>query len=65
MRIIVEIDDELMAAAQEISGIEKKDVLLCAGLNALIEKESAYRLAKLVGSEPQLSGVSRHRAKNS
>ena len=34
MRITVEIDDELMVAAQEISGIEKKDVLLCAGLNA-------------------------------
>ena len=65
MRTIVEIDDELMAAAQRITGIEEKDVLFRAGLSALIEKESVHRLAKLGGSEPQVSGVTRRRDKGS
>lgn len=61
MRTTVNIDDELMKAAQKLTGIEEKAVLLRAGLTALIEQESARRLAKLGGSEPQLSNVSRRR----
>ena len=62
MRTTVNIDDELMKAAQRLTGIEEKAVLLRAGLRALIEQESARRLASLGGSEPQLSSVSRRRA---
>ena len=62
MRTTVNIDDELMRAAQKLTGIEEKAVLLRAGLKALIEQESARRLASLGGSEPQLSSVSRRRA---
>ena len=65
MRTTVNIDDELMTAAQKLTGIEEKAVLLRAGLKALIEQESARRLAKLGGSEPQLSSVSRRRVKGS
>ena len=61
MRTTVNIDDELMKAAQKLTGIEEKAVLLRAGLKALIEQESARRLAKLGGSQPQLSNVSRRR----
>ncbi len=61
MRTTVNIDDELMKAAQRLTGIKEKAVLLRAGLTALIEQESARRLAKLGGSEPQLSKVSRRR----
>jgi Arc/MetJ family transcription regulator len=61
MRTTVNIDDELMEAARKLTGIEEKAVLLRAGLKALIEQESARRLAKLAGSEPQLSSVSRRR----
>ena len=61
MRTTVNIDDELMKAAQKLTGIEEKAVLLRAGLTALIEQESARRLAKLGGSQPQLSNVSRRR----
>lgn len=61
MRTTVNIDDELMEAAQKLTGIEEKAALLRAGLKALIEQESARRLAKLGGSEPQLSEVSRRR----
>ena len=62
MRTTVNIDDELMKAAQKLTGIEEKAALLRAGLKALIEQESARRLAALGGSEPQLSSVSRRRA---
>ena len=65
MRTTVNIDDELMAAAQKLTGIEEKAVLLRKGLKALIEQESARRLAKLGGTEPQLSSVTRRRAKGS
>jgi len=65
MRTTVNIDDELMKAAQKLTGIEEKAALLRAGLKALIEQESARRLAALGGSEPQLSNVSRRRATDS
>ena len=61
MRTTVNIDDELMEAARRLTGIEEKAALLRAGLKALIEQESARRLVKLGGSEPQLSSVSRRR----
>jgi Arc/MetJ family transcription regulator len=61
MRTTVNIDDELMKAAQKITGIKEKAVLLRAGLTALIEQESARRLVKLGGSEPHLLNVSRRR----
>ena len=61
MRTTVNIDDDLMKAAQKLTGIEEKAVLLRAGLKALIEQESARRLAALGGSEPQLSNVSRRK----
>lgn len=61
MRTTINIDDELMKAAQKLTGIEEKAALLRAGLKALIEQESARRLARLGGSEPQLSNVSRRR----
>ena len=65
MRTTVNIDDELMKAAQKLTGIEEKATLLRAGLKALIEQESARRLAALGGSEPQLTSVSRRRAEDS
>lgn len=65
MRTTVNIDDELMKAAMKLTGIEEKAVLLRKGLKALIEQESARRLAKLGGSEPQIASVSRRRLKGS
>lgn len=65
MRTTVNIDDKLMETAHRLTGIEEKAALLRAGLKALIEQESARRLANLGGSEPQLSEVSRRRAADS
>ena len=65
MRTTVNIDDELMMAARKLTGIEEKAALLRAGLKALIEQESARRLALLGGTEAQLTDVSRRRVAKS
>lgn len=59
MRTTVNIDDELLAEAQRITGMDEKAALVREGLRALIERESARRLARLGGSEPQLKPVPR------
>jgi Arc/MetJ family transcription regulator len=62
MRATVAIDDELIAKAQEFSGITERSALLREGLKALIHREASRRLAKLGGSEPQLEDIKRTRA---
>lgn len=55
MRTTLNIDEDLFAKAAELSGIAEKSAVLREGLKALIERESARRLALLGGSEPDLS----------
>lgn len=62
MRTTLTIDDELLAKAQRVSGLQEKTALVREGLKALIERECARRLAKLGGSEPGLQPVSRRRS---
>lgn len=62
MRTTLNIDDELLAEAQRLTGVKEKVALVREGLRALIERESARRLAKLGGSEPQLNPVSRRQS---
>lgn len=45
MRTTLALDDDLLARAQELTGVTEKTVLVRAGLKALIERESARRLA--------------------
>ena len=59
MRTTINLDDELVTEAQRITGMKERTTLIHEGLKALIERESARRLAKLGGSEPQLKPVSR------
>jgi Arc/MetJ family transcription regulator len=59
MRTTLNIDDHLLAEAQRITGVSEKVTLVREGLRALIERESARRLARLGGSEPQLKPISR------
>jgi Arc/MetJ family transcription regulator len=61
MRTTLNIDDQLLAEAQRITGMTEKAALVREGLRALIERESARRLAKLGGSEPQLQPIPRRR----
>jgi Arc/MetJ family transcription regulator len=59
MRTTLALDDELLAKAQALTGISEKAALVREALRALIQRESAKRLALLGGSEPQLEAVRR------
>lgn len=61
MRTTLSLDDDLVAEAQRLTGTPEKSVLVREGLRALIERESARRLARLGGSEPGLGEVPRRR----
>lgn len=61
MRTTINLDDTLVAAAQKISGMTERTALIHEGLKALIQRESARRLARLGGSEPQLKPIPRRR----
>ena len=62
MRTTLNIDDQLLDEAQRITGISEKAALVREGLRALIERESARRLARLGGTEPQLESVPRRQS---
>jgi Arc/MetJ family transcription regulator len=61
MRTTVTLDDSLLAQAQALSGLRENGPLLKAALLALIQRESALRLARLGGSQPDLQDVPRRR----
>jgi Arc/MetJ family transcription regulator len=61
MRTTLALDDDLVAKAQQFTGLNEKSALVREALNALIERESARRLARLGGTEPQLAAGSRRR----
>jgi Arc/MetJ family transcription regulator len=61
MRTTVTLDETLLSRAQLLSGVQERSALLKEALGALIQRESARRLAKLGGSEPQLESVPRRR----
>ncbi len=61
MRTTLVLDDDLLAEAQRLTGVMEKTALVRAGLTALIERESARRLARLGGSEPNASPIARRR----
>ena len=61
MRTTLAIDDELVAKAQFYTKFKQKSRLIHEALKALIERESARRLARLGGSEPHLKTPSRRR----
>lgn len=62
MKTTLNIDDALLAHARRLSRIEEKTALVHAGLEALIARESARRLAALGGSEPRLTPIPRRRS---
>jgi Arc/MetJ family transcription regulator len=62
MRTTLNIDDALLEKAPKLTGIEEKTSLARLGLEALISKEAARRLAQLGGSERQLQLPPRRRS---
>ncbi len=61
MRTTVNLDDELLIKATKMSGVNDRSLLLKEALTALIQRESARRLASLGGSEPQIKSIPRRR----
>ena len=62
MRTTINLDDALLERAQALSGVHERSALLREALTALIQRESARRLARLGGSEPELKTISRRRS---
>ena len=62
MRTTLALDDDLVARAQAMTGVKEKSTLVREALKALIERESARRLARLGASEPALKAPPRRRA---
>lgn len=61
MRTTVAIDDKLLEAARKLTGLKVTSRLIERAFEALIQRESARRLALLGGSEPGLEAPSRRR----
>jgi Arc/MetJ family transcription regulator len=61
MRTTLALDDDLVRIAQEFTGVEEKTALVREALKALIERESARRLALLGGTMPKLKAPRRRR----
>ena len=59
MQITLAIDDALLAKAEAYTGLRDKTRLVREALKALIERESAYRLARLGGTECGLKPILR------
>ena len=62
MRTTLNIDPELLREAKKLTGVSEKTALVRLGLQALIAKESAKRLASLGGTERGLSPIPRRRS---
>lgn len=61
MRTTLALDDDLLAEARRLTGVSQKSALVNEALSALIERESARRLARLGGTEPDATAASRRR----
>lgn len=61
IRTTLALDDDLLAHAQRLTGKTGKTAVVREALAALIERESAWRLARLSGAEPSLADVPRRR----
>lgn len=62
MRTTLALDPDLVAEAQRLTGTTEKTALVREALRALIQRESARRLARLGGTEPEFREIPRRRA---
>jgi len=65
MRTTLNLEDDLLDKARKLTGIREKTSLVRLGLEALISRESARRLAKLGGTEKRLRKIPRRRGGDS
>ena len=63
MRTTLNIDDTVLSRASELTGVREKTALVKMGLEALIARASAARLAALGGTEKKLKPIPRRRSR--
>jgi Arc/MetJ family transcription regulator len=63
MRTTINLDDKLIEEAMRMTGVKERTALIHEGLRALVARETARRLARLGGSEPQLRPIPRRRSR--
>ena len=63
MRTTLNIDDSLLGRATQLSGLREKTAVVRAGLEALVARESARRLAALGGSDKAVRPIPRRRVR--
>lgn len=61
MRTTINLDDDLLETATSMTGLTEKTALIREALNALIQRESARRLAALGATQPELEAAPRRR----
>jgi Arc/MetJ family transcription regulator len=61
MRTTINIDDDLLEKVAKLTGPLDRSAMVHEGLRALIERESARRLARLGGTQPALKAAPRRR----
>ena len=61
MRTTIALDDELIASAQEYTGLTEKSAIVREALTRLVQHEAARRLALLGGTEPNAKQIPRRR----
>jgi Arc/MetJ family transcription regulator len=61
MRSTVTLDDDLLATAMRLTGITNRSQLVREGLQTIVARESARRLALLGGSQPDFVLPARRR----
>ena len=63
MRTTLNIDESVLSRASELTGVREKTALVRMGLEALIARTSAARLAALGGTEKKLKPIPRRRSR--
>ena len=61
MKTTLNIDDAILKKASQLTGVREKTTLVRMGLEALVARQSAQRLAALGGSEPSAQSIPRRR----
>ena len=62
MRTTLNIDDAVLMRASKLTGVQEKTALVRMGLEELVARFSAKRLAALGGTEKKLKQIPRRRS---
>jgi Arc/MetJ family transcription regulator len=61
MRTTVTLDQQLLEKAAKYTGVKERSVLIRLGLESLVQREAARRLARMGGTQPDFVAPPRRR----